>query len=224
MLVFSKCIAGGFSAALVLLWWPQLVPGASLSAWLGRGVAFTLSFEILLLALRPLEETLWGTRSGSRVRDRVHLVRERLRGGNTTRRLGSSLAIAAVALTLPGLLIADGLSRQSILKPHRAARAVKVVRVTRVVRPVTVQRVVAEKEVPVPVPAAPVVSSAAPKAKPKPATKSSPPAKVKAPAKQRAPAKETQQTTQEKSSSGAPKAQANGSSLKRDRVQTSLPS
>jgi hypothetical protein len=219
VLVFSKCIAGGLSAALVLLWWPQLVPGASLSAWLGRGVAFTLAFELMLLALRPLEETLWGTRPASRVRERLDTASERLRGGDTVRRLGSSAAIAAVALTVPSLLIVAGLSHQPPDKPGKAARAVQIVHVTKVVRPVTVQRVVAQAEVPTPVVAAP---APAPRAKAAPVKKTKTTTEVEAPAKKPATTRDSQPTSQEKSS--PPKAQANGSSAKRDSVQTSLPS
>lgn len=222
MLVFSKCIAGGLSAALVLLWWPQLVPGASLSAWLGRGVAFTLAFELMLLALRPLEETLWGTRPASRVRERLDTASERLRGGDTVRRLGSSAAIAAVALTVPSLLIVAGLSHQRPDKAEKAARAVRIVHVTKVVRPVTVQRVVAQTEVPTPAVVAP--AAAAPKAKSAPVKKTETSTEVEAPARTPAATQDSQPTSRGQNSPSSPKTQANGSSAKRDSAQTSLPS
>ena len=146
---FSKCVAGGVSAALVLLWWPRLAPGVSLSGWLGRGVAFTLTFELLLLALRPLEQTLWDTRSGNRLRVRIDAHAERLRSGHTVRRLSSTAAIAAAALAVPGLLIAAGLAQGPPHKDPKAQRAaVRIVHMTKVVRPVTVRRVVAESQAP----------------------------------------------------------------------------
>jgi hypothetical protein len=146
---FSKCAAGGVSAALVLLWWPRLAPGVSLSGWLGRGVAFTLTFELLLLALRPLEQTLWDTRSGIRLRGRIDSQTERLRSGHTARRLTTPAASAAAALAVPGLLIAAGLALGPAHKdPEPQRAAVRIVRVTKVVHPVTVRRVVAESQAP----------------------------------------------------------------------------
>jgi hypothetical protein len=112
VLLLSKCVAGGLSAALVLLWWPMIAPGDSLLAWLGRGVGFTLSFELLLLGLRPLEQALWATSSGTRVRERVDARAERLREGDSARRLGSSGAIAALVLAVPAVLILAGLNER----------------------------------------------------------------------------------------------------------------
>ena len=120
-------------------------------------MAFTVTFELLLLALRPLEQTLWDTRSGIRLRGRIDAHAERLRSGHTVRRLSSTAAIAAAALALPALLIAAGLAQEPTHKgaqPQRAA--VRVVHVTKVVRPVTVRRVVAASQAPADV--APVVA------------------------------------------------------------------
>jgi hypothetical protein len=218
--VFSKCISGGVSAALVLLWWPRLVPGASLSAWLGRGVAFTLAFELLLLALRPLEQTLWGTRSGTRVRERIDTAAERLRRGDTVRRLASSAAIAAVALIVPGLLIAEGLSQHPADRAAKPERAVRIVHVTKVVRPVTVRRVVAETETPAPAAAAPV----APAKRVPAAAKRRTPAKPETSTEVKSPAREpsTTQDSQPASDEKAPSSPAKDPSQRRTASGASL--
>jgi len=109
VLLLSKCVAGGFSAGVVLLWWPLLVPGDSLTAWLSRGVAFTFAFELLLLGLRPLERALWATRGGTRLRTRLDGLSSRLASGDTMRHVGSTAALAAVAVAVPAALIAAGL-------------------------------------------------------------------------------------------------------------------
>ena len=164
MLLLSKCVAGGFSAAVILLWWPLIAPGDSLSAWLGRGVAFTLSFELLLLGLRPLEHALWATRTGNRLRIRVEALGERVSRGDTVRRLGSTAALAAAVVAIPVTLIAAGLHERPAETAERKASPVRVVRVTKIVRPVTVRRVVAANEAP----AAPAVAAkATPVAQPK---------------------------------------------------------
>ena len=50
----SKSIAGGLSAGVVLLWWPVLFEDVdTVTSWFVRGVAWTLLFELLLLALIP---------------------------------------------------------------------------------------------------------------------------------------------------------------------------
>ena len=185
----SKCIAGGFSAGVVLLWWPLLVPGDSLSAWLSRGVAFTLTFELLLLGLRPLEHALWATRRGTRLRTRIDGVAQRIASDDTVRRLGSTAALAAVAVAVPAALIAAGLQEQPAKEPgkHRAA-APRVVRITKVVeRPVKIERVVEEvapvasAPAPVDTPSAPIRSKSAPKTKKQPATERQAPKQVAAP-------------------------------------------
>ena len=210
---FSKCLAGGVSAALVLLWWPRLAPGVSLSGWLGRGMAFTLTFELLLLALRPLEQTLWDTRRGVRVRGRIDSHAERLRSGRAVRRLSSTAAIATAALAVPGLLIAAGLAQapaHTDPKPRRAA--VRVVHITKVVRPVTVRRVVvasrppavvAPAAAPAPTGPAPGRHTAAPKIR-----------KVETPVKRPAGKPTTPRDSPTGDEVPAPDAPANGSSTR----------
>ena len=58
----SKSIAGGLSAGVVLLWWPVLFAEVdTVTSWFVRGVAWTVCFELLLVALIPFERALWET-------------------------------------------------------------------------------------------------------------------------------------------------------------------
>src|SRR6476661_3467273 len=65
--LLSKLVAGGLSAAVILLWWPRFFPADNATTWLIRGVIWTLSFELLLHALLPVERALWDSTVGSRV-------------------------------------------------------------------------------------------------------------------------------------------------------------
>ena len=68
----SKSIAGGLSAGVVLLWWPVLFAEVdTVTSWFVRGVAWTVCFELLLVALIPFERALWETAHGERVARRV---------------------------------------------------------------------------------------------------------------------------------------------------------
>ena len=85
----SKSIAGGLSAGVVLLWWPVLFDDVdTVTSWLARGVAWTLCFELLLLAFVPFERALWETTRGERISSRVGAAGSRLHSGS--RRSGSA--------------------------------------------------------------------------------------------------------------------------------------
>ena len=46
----------------MLLWWPVLFDRVdSVTSWLARGVAWTVLFELLLVALLPFELAMWET-------------------------------------------------------------------------------------------------------------------------------------------------------------------
>jgi hypothetical protein len=124
----SKLVAGGLSAAVILLWWPQFFPADTATAWLARGVVWTLSFELMLLALAPLERSLWETAAVRRVRSRAG---SRLAPGQ---RLGSRTAVACAALAVPAVLLATAPA------PNRDKPAVTAVKeVTEVKRIVRVE-------------------------------------------------------------------------------------
>jgi hypothetical protein len=140
----SKSIAGGLSAGVVLLWWPVLFEDVdTVTSWFVRGVAWTLCFELLLVALIPFERALWETTRGERLARRVGDAGSRLHSGPPRSRIRRVSAVASLALAIPVVLVLAGLSEHV---PARAeapkVRPINVVRVTKVVRPVTVQKVV----------------------------------------------------------------------------------
>jgi hypothetical protein len=156
----SKSIAGGLSAGVVLLWWPVLFENVdSVTSWFVRGVAWTLCFELLLVALIPFERALWETGRGERLARRVGDAGSRLHSGPPRSRIPRVSAVASLALAIPVVLVLAGLSEHL---PARAeapeVRPINVVRVTKVVRPVTVKKVVKRA----PVSRQPVVTAPAP--------------------------------------------------------------
>lgn len=153
----SKSIAGGLSAGVVLLWWPIVFAEVdSVTSWLVRGVAWTVCFELLLLALAPFERALWETRHGERISNRVGAAGSRLHAGSGRRRLSRLSALAAMALAVPVALLVTGLAEHAPARAEAApVRPVKVVHVTKVVK---VRRVV--HPAPVSVSAQPVAPAA----------------------------------------------------------------
>jgi hypothetical protein len=159
----SKSIAGGLSAGVVLLWWPVLFDEVdTVTSWFVRGVAWTVCFELLLVALIPFERALWETTRGERVARTMGSAGVRLHAGSPRRRISRLSAVATVALAVPVVLLVAGLHKQAPAPAEASTkRPVKVVRVTKVVRPVTVKRIVEQTPVqqdyaPAPQPAAPV--------------------------------------------------------------------
>jgi hypothetical protein len=160
----SKSIAGGLSAGVVLLWWPVLFDEVdTVTSWFVRGVAWTVCFELLLVALIPFERALWETTHGERVARTMGSAGLRLHAGSPRRRMSRLSAVATMALAVPVVLLVAGLHNQAPAPaPAEAStkRPIKVVRVTKVVRPVTVKRIVEQTPVqqnyaPAPQPAAP---------------------------------------------------------------------
>jgi hypothetical protein len=95
----SKVLAGGLSAGVFLLWWPSVVPAEG-NEWLFvRGLLWTLAFEVLLLAFRPVERTVG------------RAVREREARTVAPRRLAPLLAVAAVAAAVPLAMLAGARHR-----------------------------------------------------------------------------------------------------------------
>jgi hypothetical protein len=134
--LLSKIFAGGLSAGVFLIWWPQHVQAEDLEHLVLRGLLWTLTFELLLLAFGPLEN-----RAAARVRVRVDArragVTQRLEHVPAPARAGGAVALACLGLTGPLVLLAGA--------PHEIAR--KVDPQPRVVKQVIVQRPVIEKRI-----------------------------------------------------------------------------
>jgi hypothetical protein len=132
----AKLIAGGLSAAVILVWWPSVFPGDTVASWLARGVAWTLAFELFAHAFAPLERSLWDTAPGRRLRDRAA-------GQGAGLALGRSATLACSALVVVGFLLAvapDQPHQRAAGAPQRVTEVQRVVRVVR--KPVEVTRVV----------------------------------------------------------------------------------
>ena len=124
--LISKLVAGGLSAAVILIWWPRFFPADNATTWLVRGIVWTLSSELLILALMPIERALWESRAGVRVRTRA----DRL--GSPRRSFRGRAGVACAALAVPvGLLVA---APPEPAKPQPAAAVRHVTEVKRIVK------------------------------------------------------------------------------------------
>jgi hypothetical protein len=130
--LLSKIVAGGLSAGVILLWWPLVFPSDSVESWLMRGIAWTLTFELLLHAFAPLEEALWRTRAVRAIAGRGHAAATRLVAGSPRKRLHGRGLVAAFALSVPLALLASAPAHRLTTKP--AAQIRQVTEVKRVVR------------------------------------------------------------------------------------------
>jgi hypothetical protein len=131
----SKSIAAGLSTGVVLLWWPVLfVRVNTVTSWFVRGVAWTVLFELLLVALIPFERALWETTGGERLSSRVGAARSRLHSGSRRRRLSRLSAVATVAVVVPVALLVTGLQQAPASAGTNPSRPIKVIRVTKVVK------------------------------------------------------------------------------------------
>jgi hypothetical protein len=134
-------------------------PTDSVTAWLGRGIVWTLSFELLLVALSPFELALWSTHRGERITRKVEAKRALLDHESPKRRIGRRATLAIAALAVPLGLIAVGVSSHIPMHRASAPEVTRVTKVVRVVKPVRVQRVVNIRTVSQQVPAQPVYSA-----------------------------------------------------------------
>lgn len=130
--LLSKLVAGGLTAAVILLWWPRFFPVDTAAAWLARGVIWTLGFELLLHALAPLEAAMWESAAARRVGHRAAAARSRMGGESRAARLGSRGALACAALAVPAALLAVAPAPRP--HPVRTAQVKQVTEVKRIVR------------------------------------------------------------------------------------------
>jgi hypothetical protein len=134
--LFSKLLAGGLSAGVVLLWWPHFFPHDSAGTWVSRGIAWTLLTEILVVAVSPLEHAM-------RARVAAFAPVGQLRSffsASTRVRAYFALGLAAVAVSVPLMLIATG--HPAAGDTPKPPQVTKVTRVVKVVKQVKVKRIV----------------------------------------------------------------------------------
>jgi cobalamin biosynthesis Mg chelatase CobN len=130
--IISKLLAGGLSAAVVLLWYPLFFPTDSVESWLIRGVVITLIFEILVHSLAPLETALWETARARQMRAGA----ARLARAQRERPLRSRSFVAVCAITVPVALMAIAPPHEL---SHSTAQRTAVRHVTEVKRVVKVE-------------------------------------------------------------------------------------
>jgi hypothetical protein len=167
----SKVSAGGLSAGVFLLWWPAHVTAQG-GEWLFvRGILWSLVFEILLVAFKPLEQAV------------AAAVRRREAPALGRRGVARVLTVAALGVAVPLGMFAGAAEPDAT--PARAAAPKVVVKREVVRREVVVKRVNHVVRVPVAsaraagtgvTAAAPVRTTRAAATKPKavPSTSSSP--------------------------------------------------
>jgi hypothetical protein len=180
--LLSKLIAGGLSAGVVLLWWPRFFPHDSAGIWVARGIAWTLLAEVLVVALSPLEHVLRARVAAIRPVGHVRsffTLSSRLRAW-------FALGLAAVAVSLPLMLIATG--RPAKADPPKQ-QVTNVTRVVKVVKRVQVKRVVVQRPAPAAPPSYPAAVAPAPVATSSPAVTptAAPKRAAKKPTRQRTP-------------------------------------
>jgi hypothetical protein len=147
----SKLLAGALSAGVILLWWPTIFPVDTVISWVARGLAWTLLFELLVLAIMPFERSLWGTDRGRRLETKVlAAAKSRISHDDPRRHLGRQGAVAMTALAVPLVALGAGVSNHLPLHTAKAAAPVHVTRVVKVVKRVQVRRVVKREVVTVP--------------------------------------------------------------------------
>jgi outer membrane biosynthesis protein TonB len=156
----SKVSAGGLSAGVFLLWWPAHVTAQG-GEWLFvRGILWSLVFEILLVAFKPLEQAV------------AAAVRRREAPALGRRGVARVLTVAALGVAVPLGMFAGAAEPDAT--PARAAAPRVVVKREVVRREVVVRRVSHVVRVPV---AAATPTPAATAAAPRRATTTSAPAK-----------------------------------------------
>jgi hypothetical protein len=160
--LLSKVIAAGLAAGVFLLWWPAHLPSSGPQWLVLRGLAWTLAFEVLVLAFAPLERMATGVLARRRAVAQARRVRGALAAAPATARKGGAVLLAFTGLLVPALMLAHA------GRPAKRPAA----QPTTIVRKVVVRRQVVRREtVIVRAPAAPVSTYAAPAPAAKAATK-----------------------------------------------------
>lgn len=162
--LFSKLLAGGLSAGLVLAWWPAFFHSEGVMSWVWRGLAWTLLFELLLGALAPLEEAINNHPRYLALKSILRRPFRPISRFTPDSPVASAALLAVGALALPiGLMV----SRSDKVNPREPVKLVKVTeqKVVRPVKVVKVTKLVRETQ-PAQVAPSPAPSPPAPAARP----------------------------------------------------------
>lgn len=146
LLLLSKLAAGGLSAGVVLVWWPVLPHSSGAGSWVLRGIIWTCLFELLVLALGPLEQSLLESKAWVS-------VRAKLGTGLTVGNRGAIVVGLVMLLACAGLVwrgpvpspakpIKPQVEVKKIIQPVQIVRQTKVIEKTVPSKP----RVIIKKE------------------------------------------------------------------------------
>ena len=138
--IVSKILAGGLTAGVFLLWWPRHFPDTGIEGLVIRGLAWTMSFEVLLVTFSRVEDMVV-RRVSSRLHPRRERVRARIETAPPRLRSGSAVALACIGLAAPVAMLSE--VAQHPLREEPKTKVVKQV----IVRTPVVKRQVVVKEV-----------------------------------------------------------------------------
>jgi hypothetical protein len=177
--IVSKILAGGLTAGVFLLWWPRHFPDTGTEGLVIRGLAWTMSFELLLVTFSRVEDMVV-RRVGSRLHPRRERVRARIETAPPRLRSGSAVALACVGLAAPLAMLSE--VAQHPLREEPKTKVVKqvIVRTPVVRREVVVKEVVAAAPAQARPDAGLITPSATPAVAPQPSVRRSAPARTRA--------------------------------------------
>jgi hypothetical protein len=144
--IVSKLIAGGLSAAVVLLWWPVFFPADTVESWLIRGVVWTLTFELLVLTLLPLERALWDTAPARRAHGKARDLSTRVTTAAPRVRRLRLAAPALLAVSVPVALLLSGPAERlgsALPAATKVTEVKRIVKVEKRIKVVPVERAAA---------------------------------------------------------------------------------
>jgi hypothetical protein len=144
--IVSKLIAGGLSAAVVLLWWPVFFPADTVESWLIRGVVWTLTFELLVLTLLPLERALWDSAPARRAHGKARDLTTRVSSAAPPVRRLRLAAPALLAVSVPVALLLGGPGDRlgsALPAATKVTEVKRIVKVEKRIKVVPVQRAAA---------------------------------------------------------------------------------
>jgi hypothetical protein len=103
----SKVLAAGLAAGVFLLWWPAHLPSDGAQWLVLRGLAWTLAFELLVVAFAPVERMAAGTLARRRAAAGARRMRTALAAAPTAARKSGAVVMAVTGLAVPAVMLAQ---------------------------------------------------------------------------------------------------------------------